>query len=103
MKILEVSSEEKKIPLGIKQLKEDFAEVDITRTKGLRRKKDIAGFPNIDDAGRQLKKGEAVSQNSYFRKRFFNAVLDHSPELEKQIDQYLNEKKFFYCCANKMV
>jgi len=80
--------EVRNVDKAIKQLKKDFTKADITRTKGLRRKADVDGFPNIDDAGRQLKKGEAISQNSYFRKRFFNAVLDHSPELEKRIDQY---------------
>ena len=76
------------IDKSINKLKKDFAKAKIVKPEGVVRAAAVDGFPNIPDAGRQLKKGEAAFQKSYYRKRFLNNVLDNNPLLEKRVNQY---------------
>ena len=76
------------IDKGINKLKKDFAKAEIVKPKGVVRAAAVEGFPNIPDAGKQLKEGEAAFQQSYYRKRFLNNVLDNNPLLEKRVNQY---------------
>ena len=72
------------------KLKKDFAKAKIVKPEGVVRAAAIEGFPNIPDAGKQLKKGEAAFQKSYYRKRFLNNVLDNNPLLEKRVNNYFD-------------